>query len=172
MVPAEVAVVIPMLATSLWRSDEALCCSTARAQRFASSRPAPVALTVSSPPTVSTSTDCFWSPSPIDLAASRSIAGWVSRPTPITIGIAAAGTNTTLPPMIATRARVRKMKGRSTIAVIVAEAKKSRSASNSRIRPVSEPVDPFLRSRRRLSSRPNRVSPTSRSIEAPAMSTK
>ena len=163
---------MPMLATRRWRSDAWLCWTSARRHRHDSSLPAPVAFTVSSPPTVSTSTDCFCSPSPIERADRRSSAGCVSHPARITTGMVAAGTNTTLPPMIATTARVRKMKGRSTIAVIVAEVKKSLSASNSRMIPVSEPVDPFFRSSRSASSFWNRVSPTSRSIDAPAMSTK
>ena len=91
---------MPMLAISRWRSELSLCCSTALSQRRASSGPAPAALTVSSPPIVSTSTDCLSMPSPIALAESRSIAGWVSQPTRMTSGTISAGTSTTLPPMI------------------------------------------------------------------------
>ena len=129
-------------------------------------------MTVSRPPIASTSTDCFCSPSPIARADSRSSAGWVSQPIRMTSGTISPGTITTGPPITATMIKVRKMNGTSTTAVSVAEAKKSRSASSSRIIPASAPVEPFFSSRRMASSRSNTASPMSRSIWAPAWSTK
>ena len=172
MVPAEVAKVTPIAATRRWRSELSECCSTAFGQRLVSNGAAPAVFTVSRPPIASTSTDCLSRPSPIARAESRSSAGWVSQPTRITSGTIKAGTSTTEPPIIQTISRVSRMNGTSTTAVSVAEAKKSRSASSSRIMPASAPVEPFFSSSRIASSRSNTDSPMSRSIWAPAWSTK
>jgi hypothetical protein len=67
---------------------------------------------------------------------------------------------------------VSAIKGTSTRAVSVAEAKKSRSVSSSRIIAASDPVEPLRRSSRSANSRAKAAPPSLRSISIPAMSTK
>jgi hypothetical protein len=149
----------------LWSSIDA-------SQRSVTIGAAPDVFTVSRPPIVSTSTACFNRPCPMAAEESRSSAGWATAAATTTSGIMTSGTNTSGPPIIAMTTRVMTMKGTSTIAVRVAEAKKSRSVSSSRITAARAPVDPRFWSSRRAISLANTLSPTSRSMRAPATSTK
>ncbi len=158
--------------TSRWPSETCEWRSIAACQRADSKGAALLALTISSPPIASTSTACLICPSCIALADSRSSAGWASAATMITNGTIASGTNTNGPPISAITANVIAMNGRSTTAVSVTEAKKSRSVSSSRIIAASDPVEPVRTSMRIASSRRKTFSPTSSSIRAPAISAK
>lgn len=158
---ALLATVIAIDAVSRWLSELCAWLLSADRHRAPSIPPAPIAFTVSRLPTVSTSTDCLRNPSPRLAADKRSSAGLVIKPATTTTGIIASGGSTNIPPSIAMTASVMMTKGTSMIAVSVADAKKSRSVSSSRIRPVSVPVDPGRRSSRIDSSLANSVSPTS-----------
>ena len=142
MVDALLATVIGMEEISRWPSELSEWLISALRQRPLSIGPAPIALTVSRLPMVSTSTDCLSRPSPRLRDDMRSSAGVVTMPDRMTSGIIASGRTTSTPPSMAITAKVTKMKGTSISAVSVTEAKKSRNVSSSRISPVSAPVDP------------------------------
>lgn len=92
-------------------------------------------------------------------ADSRSSAGLVAQPASSTTGMITTSTSTTLPPIAQITTTVSSRKGTSTSVEMVAEAKKSRSASSSRISPASAPVEPFLRSSRMPMILANTLSP-------------
>ena len=160
MVEALLATVIGTDAASRCPSELSEWLTSAACHRRLSIGPAPIAFTVSRLPIVSTSTDCFDRPSRRVRAVSRSSAGLVAQAVSSTTGMMIRRTMTTLPPIAQITATVRIRNGKSTIADKVAEAKKSRSASSSRISPASAPVEPFLWSSRIASSFLNTRSPT------------
>lgn len=141
-------------------------------QRWDSMAPALADFTVSRLPMVSTSTACLPSASPRVWADSLCRRGWVTSALPITSGMRTRGTQTSDPPIRAITETVTRMNGTSTSAVIVADAKKSRSASISRTSAASPPVDRRPRSSRSSRMRWNMLRPMSRSMRAPARSTK